>query len=288
MGNVITYMAPPAAVETEVDIPIDSQSEAAPLSSIVQLAERDLNSVSRERLQAVMGQPDLSIETIRANRGFDPELQIEAARQLKSQRALRRNFAWSGYPTANEGRAVLEFAFVQLMSPRQRRGMNVNRLLGTLGAVRDAQGDFRELVARQNMYRFPSEDLSDVVASVLAFQRNWMGFTIPSLLRASQRIYNEVATSLGEARGNYEFYLSRVENLFLAPNLLELDEYGLPLPLALRFSQLGMVEEGDISQVLESFIALAQQPRTRSALSEVELWIVDDVLAGLGVVSRPN
>jgi hypothetical protein len=139
------------------------------------------------------------------------------------------------------------------------------------------------LVARQNAYRFPNEDLSDVVASVLAFQRNWMGFTIPSLLRATQRIYNEVATSLNETPGNYEFYLSQVENLFLPPSLLDLDEYGLPLPLALRFSDMGMAQGADASEVLESFVSLAQQKSVRSTLSEVELWIVDDVLVGLGV-----
>ena len=87
---------------------------------------------------------------------------------------------------------------------------------------------------------------------------------------------------LDETRGNYEFYLSQVENLFLAPSLLDLDEYGLPLPLALRFSDMGLVQGAGAAEVLESFIALAQRSDVRSRLSAVELWIVDDVLAGLG------
>lgn len=136
---------------------------------------------------------------------------------------------------------------------------------------------------RQAPFKFQNEDLSDVVANALAFQRNWMGFTIPSLLRAAQRIYNEVATSLNEPRGNYEFFLSIVESSFLAPSLLQLDEYGLPLPLALRFAELGMSGD-EMPQALESFTALAQDSAVRRGLSDVEPWIVDDVLAGLGAV----
>ena len=283
VGRVITYMAPPDEEALEVDIPIDSQSDDAPLSSIIQLPDADLTVVSRGRLNDVMAQSDLSMKTIKDNRGFDPELQLEAARLLRASKSLRASFAWTGYPTNAQARAVLKFGLLQLLAPRQRRGMNINRLWGILSAVRDTQGDLSELVARQNAYRFPNEDLSDVVASMLAFQRNWMGFTIPSLLRATQRIYNEVATALNEPRGNYEFYLSQVENLFLPPSLLELDEYGLPLPLALRFSEMGLAKRGDASDVLKSFIGLAQQESVRSNLSAVELWIVDDVLEGLGV-----
>lgn len=160
--------------------------------------------------------------------------------------------------------------------------MNINRLWGTLNAVRDTEDDLQDLVSRQFAYKFPNEDLSDVVGGVLAFQRNWMGFTIPSLLRAVQSIYNVAATSLNEPRGNYEFYLSQVESLFLAPSLLNLDEHGLPLPLALHFCEMGVARGQDVAEVLPSFIALAQQDAVRRQLSEVELWIVDDVLDGLG------
>lgn len=282
VGRVITYMPPPDVELTEVDIPIDSQGADAPLSSIVQLPESNLTGTSRSRLEDVMEQTILSIETIRANRGFDPELQVVAARALLASRDLRSHFSWSGYPTSNEARSVLEFGLLKLLAPRQRRGMNINRLWGMLNAVRDTEGDLKELVSRQFAYKFTNEDLSDVVAGVLAFQRNWMGFTIPSILRAVQSIYNEVAKSLNEPRGDYDFYISQVESLFLAPSLLDLDEYGLPLPLAMRFSKMGMTRGQDVAEVLPSFISFAQQEEVRSQLSEVELWIVDDVLDGLG------
>lgn len=281
LGRVITYMSPPDQEDMEVDIPIDSQPENAPLSSIIQLPDGELTGVSRERLSDVNTQDELSIETIKANRGFDPELQVEAARLLRASRSARTNFAWTGYPKNAEAYAVLDFALTNLMTPRQRRSMTINRLWKTVEAVRESDGDLTALVEMQAPFRFQNEDLSDVVANVLAFQRNWMGFTIPSLFRAAQRIYNEVATSLNESRGNYEFFLSLVESSFLAPSLLQLDEYGLPLPLALRFADLGM-SGSEMPEVLDSFTALAQDETVRRGLSAVEIWIVDDVLAGLG------
>ncbi len=283
LGRVITYMSPPKETAMEVDIPIDSQSSEAPLSAIVQLSDAELSRSSRERLRDVMVQSALSIEVIRANRGFDPDLQIEAARLLRVNRKARDGFVWSGYPTNLEARKVLEFGFMKLLSPSQRRGMNFERLWGMIGSVRDARGDLSALVERQFPYKFPTDDLSDVVASVLAFQRNWMGFTIPSLLRAVQAVYNDVARSLGEGMANYTFYISQVESLFLPKSLLDLDEYGLPLPLALRLSALGMKPGEDTAGAIRSFVNTVQKQSVRAALSDVEIWIIDDVLDGLGI-----
>ena len=282
VGKVITYLPPPPERLTEVDIPIDSQPADAALSSIIQLPEDQLTERSRTRLQPVVDQDDLSLETIRANRGFDPELQVQAARLLRGDRDLRRNFAWSGSPTNEDARAVFDFGFSNLLSASQRRGMTTNRLWGTINAVRATRGDLKALVERQIPYKFANQDTSDVVSEVLRFQRNWMGFTIPSLLRAIERIYNEVANSLDEPRGSYEYYVAEVESLFLESSLLDLDEYGLPLPLALKLADLGMVRAHDIGTVLPSFIAVARQASVRSQLSSVENWIIDDVLEGLG------
>lgn len=282
VGRVVSYMPPPPAEQTQIDIPIDSQSASAPLSSIVQLGESDLSEESRSRLQPLMEQPYLSMETIKANRGFDPELQIEAARALYEMTESRKQFAWAGLPSNQQARAVLEFGFQRLLPASQRRGMNINKLIGTLNAVRDTRGDLQALVRAQLIYKRNNQDVSDVVSDVLGFQRNWMGFTIPSMLRATQRIFNEVATSSGEVRGNYEYYLSEIEHLFLPSSLLDLDEYGLPLPLALRFIELGMASGPELPEVLSSFATLAREGAIRSQLSGVELWIVDDVLEGIG------
>lgn len=282
LGRVITYMPPPAQELMEVDIPIDSQSPEAPLSSIVQLPWSDLSRRSQGRLAGVVQQGFLSIDTIRENRGFDPDLQIEAARVLHGDASLRRRLEWNGYPTNSQAWGALEFGFTHLLTSRQKRGMSVGRLWKTIEAVREFKGDLGGLVKQQYGFRFNNEDISDVVAGVLAFQRNWMGFTVPSFLTAAQRIRNEVAATFGDPAANYELYVAQIESLFLAPGVLDLDEYGLPLPLSLKFAQMGMRQSQEIAEVLDSFASLARRDSVRARLSDVELWIVDDVLAGLG------
>lgn len=283
LGRVITYMAPPNEELKEVDIPIDSQSNNAPLSSLIHIADGDLSGDSQLRLRAVTSQNILSIKTIRENLGFDPELQIEAARVLLSEKSLRSQFVWSGNPTDGQAYSVLEFGFSNLLARNQKKGMNIRRLWGMLKAVRNSDGKLSSLVSVQLRFKRADQDMGDVIRDVLSYQRNWMGFTIPSILRAAQNIYNDVASSLNEPSCDFRSYILRVENLFLSPNLLELEEYGLPLPLAQKFEMMGMACREGMDEVLLSFINLAQNNYLRSKLSDVELWIVDDVLEGLGV-----
>ncbi|MCG7442788.1 hypothetical protein [Dermabacter vaginalis] len=283
VGKVISYMPPPAPTQTEVDIPIESQPPTAPLSSLVQIPTKDLSDGSRGRLSDVFEQEELSLLTIRKNRGYDPANQIAVAKKLRASKYLRAEFSWKGFPTNTQLRSVLEVGLKTLLLPRQRRGMSVDRVIGIMNSVRASHGDFGVLLDRQVKYRFQGEDESDVISNVIAFQRNWMGFTIPSMLGALQNIYNEVADSSGEHAANYDFYISHVERQFLDANLLSLDEYGLPLPLAMKFVGFGMSQDEDIEVVLKSFGSLATRSDIRAQLSEVEGWIVDDVLAGLGV-----
>ena len=282
LGRVISYMDPPEEVLTEVDIPIDSQGDSAPVSAIVQLASEELTDSSRKRLEPIVEQSYLSLGTIRANKGFDPELQIKAAKLIYEDSSLRAKLARSGSLSIWEMRPVIDFCFHNILTPSQRRGMNVSRLVGMVDAVRQCRGCFVELISNQEQYKFPNEDVSDLVSRVLAFERNWMGFVIPSMLRCLQRIYNEIASKLGGLAANYEFLIAQVESLFLPEGVLDLDEYGLPLPIAMRFYEMGMVQSSDVSLVLSSFVSLAKRFEVRSKLSDVELWIVDDVLEGLG------
>lgn len=282
VGNVLTYMPPPEPERVEVDIPIESQPEDAPLSSLIQLPEERLTQGSRNRLQEIVEQSDLSLATIRANRGFDPAMQIEAARKLRGDDQLRAQLSWIGQPSSGQAYATLEFAFEHLLPSSHRRGMNAGKLSGMLQAVKETGGDFKALVSRQEQYKFPKDELSDVVRNVLTFQRNWMGFHVPSMLKAAQRIYNEIAGEYGEGLGNYEYYSSQVESLFLEPGVLDLDEYGLPLPVTLTLINKGMRISSSIEETLDSFVQFVRRRDVRDQLSRVELWFVDDVLAGVG------
>lgn len=288
VGKVLTYMAPPSAEEVEVDIPIESQPGDAPLSSLVHLSEGDLKDASAERLAEVVKQQDLSLGTIRANFGIDPHAQLEAARQLLDSEDLRAQLRWTGLPSASQERATLEFVFEALTAGRARRGMSAKRLMGMLQSARELGHDLGALVDRQMDYKRPDQDLGDVVRDVLQFQRNWMGFRIPSLLRALQKIFNEVSSRFGEGSANYEMYGATVESLFLPPGVVDLDEYGLPVPLTLKLLERGMRLGPSLDESLQSFATFAAGGDVWGDLTQVERWILEDVLEGLGRNQRSS
>lgn len=281
VGRVVSYSSPPDDVQTEVDIPIESQSPLASLSTLVQLDEDQLTDESRERLASVFEQSALSIKTIRENRGLDPDLLIATAeRAHRFSSGERQRFAWSGAPKADEARAVLELGFETLLQPLQRRGMNFEMMWGKLQGARDSGGDVREMIARQLPYRRNDQTLSDVVEDVLQFQRRWMGFTIPAMIRGVQSVQSEILPQYGVRPGNYEYLLREIEGLYMPPNIADLEEYGLPLPLAMRLITHGLRGES-LQKTLDSLLELGRSESVLRQLNMIDRWFLADVVDGL-------
>ncbi|WP_158274443.1 DEAD/DEAH box helicase [Cellulomonas sp. WB94] len=286
VGHVVTYTTPPAAVETVVDIPIESQSRMASLATLIQLQPYELDDDALERAHHVFEQTSLSVATIRKNRGLDPDLQIQAAEELRESRDLIARLGWSGIPDSAEFRQTLKLAFDTLLEGRQRRGINFDMMWGQLQNARVNGWNFGSMVDQQSRYARPGMDRSDVIREVLKFQRNWMGFTIPSMLRGMQSIQNEVAGSLGERGSNYEFALRQIESLYLPNGIVDLEEYGVPTPLGAKLSAMGLRGDG-VAELLDSLMRLASDASFVSQLSMVEQWILKDVVVGHAGPSHP-
>lgn len=282
VGRVVTYMDPPVSSETTVDIPIETQSDLASNADLVQLDADELSSQAQDRLSDILKQNSLSIEVIRQNRGFAPELQIDAAQRMSAlPRTEADRISWSGAPQSNEARATLEFAFENLLEPSQRRGINFNMLWGKLQNARVNADDFTSQVDQQMTYARAGQTRSDVIEDVLRFQRNWMGFTIPSMLRAMQSIQSEVLGQAGvQPAANYEYLLREVEALYLPNGVTELEEYGVPTPLGVRLVGLGL-RGTELPEVLRNLLSMASDARIVSQLSAVEQWILEDAVEGL-------
>lgn len=143
VGKVVTYIAPPEDAPTIIDIPIESQSDLASESDLVQLDLDELSDTSRDRLSAILQQDALSLDVIRRNRGFDPEMQVQAATTMAgvSDTAACR-LSWSGRSKVEQASEVLSFAFHNLLEGSQRRGLNFNMMWGQLQNARINAHDF--------------------------------------------------------------------------------------------------------------------------------------------------
>jgi hypothetical protein len=128
----------------------------------------------------------------------------------------------------------------------------------------------RELIKLQLPFSNNDPDLA--VRSVLDFQRLWAMFHFPKLLRAIGRIQFALFTPLALRVGNYDVYASLVENLFLSPSLLALEEYGIPLPLG-RKLETWIDFQRDLDEVLEAVRGL---PLEHLPLSHFERSIIEE------------
>lgn len=282
VGRVITYMEPPAHAKNSVDIPIESQSDLASKADLIHINTRELTSSSREKLSSVVDQSILSVEVIRRNRGIDPDLQLEAAQVMQSLPANRAALlSWSGKPNSDEFNTTIDFAFNYLLASSQRSGMNARLLLGRLRNARNNAHSLSKQVDQQMWYNPRRLTRSQVMDDVLRFQRNWMGFKIPSMLRATQVIQNEVLANRGDQpKADYEYVIREIESLYLPPWVVELEEYGVPSPLGIRLVDLGL-SGIDRSDLLRNLVNLVGNQSVRRQLSNVDTWILDDVVKGL-------
>ncbi|GAA2520375.1 DEAD/DEAH box helicase [Rarobacter incanus] len=281
VGRVVSYADQPQPEISTVDLPIESQSPAASLATLIQLDESELTEESVERLREILEQDDLSIDTIRSNRGLDPLLQIGAARHMREAGAGEfRDLSWTGVPTREQLTAVVSLGYDELISGRDRSGENARSILAKLGAARTARGDVRSLVEAAMPYMRPGQTRSNVVDDVLSFQRNWMGFKIPSILRAASSIQCEVAQERGERASNYEYLIREIESLYLPAFIAELEDYGLPVPVGAKLAKLGLRGES-IEDVVSALVRMARDQWVLSALTRVDRWFLADVASGL-------
>jgi hypothetical protein len=79
-----------------------------------------------------------------------------------------------------------------------------------------------------------SKDRDEAVEDVLFFNRIWMGHIFPRSLMVIERIQAEIFERNNLPIGSYSFYAHQVENQFLPPYFVTLEEYGLPVPVALK------------------------------------------------------
>lgn len=235
IGRVFLFHAQPKDVLRDVDVPVVTQPAGTDPSLLVQLDDDDLTDESRDALESILDEQMLGKDEIRLNAGVNPEAQIEVARWLETLTDDQlRNFSWTGYPTTPQLNAVIAVLWDRLQGRRnsssyvrtgRQLGFRLRRLgeVGVRGLLAEALGEY--------------DDADDAVEDVLEFTRNWAGFHFPRLLMVVDRIQRVVLTRHNIMPGNYSFYASLAENLFLPRTTSALEEYGIPVQVSQRLAQ---------------------------------------------------
>jgi hypothetical protein len=272
VGHVYLFHEQPQEGLPLIDVPAFTQGISASDALLVQIDHQDLTGEAESRIERYHSHPRLPFSVIRENVGISPDAQVALADELLSNPNLySQKLSWQGVPRFEELLPVCDLIWSffdggnlggrSAKSPRQLAAM----LLQLSG-----KPSIRELIRLQLPFSNNDPDLA--VRSVLDFQRLWAMFHFPKLLRAIGRIQFALFTPLALRVGNYDVYASLVENLFLSPSLLALEEYGIPLPLG-RKLETWIDFQRDLDEVLEAVRVL---PLEHLELSHFERSIIEE------------
>ncbi len=271
VGKIFLFHEPPKPGLPSVDIPMYSQGESAPDSLLMQLDSADLSDDAKERVQEYESQDVLALSVLRDNAGIDPKAQLALARHLKANApALLPFLSWKSFPSYDQLKVCtgLIWDFLRGDIKTGESVKSASQLTMKISNLR--KKTIRQLIdddlkSPYNATRNPDE----IVEGVFDFLRTWAMFHFPRLLMALGGIQ---AGILGQRAGDYRFFASRIENLYLDPALFALDEYGVPWQTAKRLEPL-LKPEGSLDTALAK---LAKLDVARAPLSEFERELVNE------------
>jgi hypothetical protein len=249
VGDVYLFHDPPHEELPFVDFPVLTQPESAPNSLLIQIDEEELSPRSLERIEQFYDHSALSINVLRTNSGLDPGMQIELAEELERRPSYYNPLLrWTYNPDWDQLKAACELIWTYLVpGTAMQSGVASGAQLAFKLLRLQQLGASAELIKNLG----GNEEPDEAVEGALDFVRQWAGFRFPRLLSALDSIQREVFVREGFKPGDFSSYAVRVENLFLRPPLIALDEYGLPPQIAKQIE--GLFAKADsLDEVLDA------------------------------------
>ncbi|WNG60281.1 DEAD/DEAH box helicase [Archangium gephyra] len=271
IGDVYIFDPAPAEQSDFVDIPVFTQGESTPLGLLVQLDEQDLKPGPSKQVNSLKEQSVLSFSTLQKNAHINPNDQLSLANELIQDRhRLHPLMSWRGKPQWEPLQTACDLIFRHFVKTR-RSGVSSGRQLAfrvrRLSETRSTKDFIKDFLEKDKFIKTPDE----AVEAAFEFQRNWAGFIFPRFLGALDRIQKEIFGRFGLPPGDYSFYATLVEHLFLEPEISALEEYGLPTEVG-RKLKINLELNRGLDKALES---LKQLNLNRSSLMSFERELVD-------------
>lgn len=276
IGHVYLFAPPPDGELPVVDVPILTQPNDAPTSLLLQVDDDELSDESRQRLDAIINQSHLSVETIRQSAGVDPITQINIAREIRrSIKTLHPLLSWDDVPRRDQLTCLCDIIWRHFNGTRK-----AYNTFNSASELADFILNLRAVPATSTLIglevaRGMTPD--DAVRMTLDRLKLWVNFHFPKLAMVISRIQAEVFGAAGLSIGDYAKFALSVESYFLPPAAVGLEEFGIPLELVRKLAP-QLQGYRSIDQVVS---ALRQMSFDRMNLHPFERELLDDALEHL-------
>lgn len=277
IGRVFILKDAPKSELPTVDIPILSQSEGTPNKLLIQLDWEELTDESKEKIRHVYDQNILDINIIKENIGIDPDCQIHLAEEIQNNPDDYNCLHWEQIyaPTYDALEHVSQIMWELIGESDGSTWFNsvasAKQLAYKINAL-SQNNDIKQMIQRETDRGVRPDK---VIEEILDFIRNWAGFKIPKYLRALNNIQKNILGKMGYETSDLSIYADRVENVFMYPSVIALEEYGLPHQITLKIADKLSLNDG-LDVVLEQLKSL---PLEQIDLSNFEIEMLKEVVS---------
>ena len=232
VGNAFLYHEPPREIDTYVEVPILSDPGAATDYLVMNVQRAELSSSGQERQRRLPLDTGLSTEVLRDHGG----LGVEMLTWLKDRigEMLRDDpdtLIWKGFAQKEQRIAIAELALKVAHRRGDRTGIHTPKQVAwawsQLGRISTLPKFLRWFAGT-----FFEDDKPEGIDCAFQFLQA-CEFSFPRTIAAVEALARE---AIPDADINYATYIAAMECWFRSPWMKELDEAGIPLPLAERLA----------------------------------------------------
>ncbi|NDV56697.1 DEAD/DEAH box helicase [Bacteroides sp. 519] len=239
IGNIYLFHEPPAAELPLVDFPIFSQNDDVPEKLLINIDENDLKESSKQKLQKYFNQDILSKETLKKNSYIDLDKQIQLASVIqKNINKIYPLLKWSQYPDNNQLKLACLLIWDYLIaSKKMTYGVSSGKQLHfRINQFREA-GSIKKFIAANTAGCNTQDKINEAIELSFDIQRHWINFQFPRYLMSLCSIANDIFKKQNLKACDYSYFASFVECYFIAPYVVPLDEYGLPIQISQKIGK---------------------------------------------------
>lgn len=265
IGHIYLFHEPPAPELPLVDFPIFTQTDDAPEKLLINVDVADLNESSKRKLKKYFEQDILSQETLKKNSYIDLETQLELASFIQSKlNRIHVLMKWEQYPKNNQLKLACRLIWHYFVSSKKliygvSSGEQLHFRLNQFRKAGSIKNFITAIIDAEEAKTIDS--INCAIELAFDIQRHWINYQFPRYLMSLGDIANDIFRKNNLPLCDYSYFASLVECYFMAPYVIPMDEYGLPIPISKKIGDIIEISSNmdDALKQLSNFSPMQEQ-----------------------------
>lgn len=265
IGHIYLFHEPPAPELPLVDFPIFTQTDDAPEKLLINVDVADLNESSKRKLKKYFEQDVLSQETLKKNSYIDLDKQLELASFIQSKlNRIHNLMKWEQYPTNEQLKSACRLIWDYFVSSKKRiygvsSGEQLHFRLNQFRGAKNIKNFIATIIEAKDVQT--PDSINCAIELAFDIQRHWINYQFPRYLMSLGDIANDIFRKNNLPLCDYSYFASLVECYFMAPYVIPMDEYGLPIQISKKIGDMIEISSNmdDALKQLSNFSPMQEQ-----------------------------